>query len=190
MTIKFKITPVDRGADPIEEIPDSSAIPSDSPLPEPQQRFITEIVNFGTGWIDVKYSDGSVEHRSGGTIAWRYNNPGNLKFGPFARENNAVGAGDGGHSVFPTYQAGESAMRNLLFTNARGYDTLSLSEMVEKYAPSSDGNNPESYARFIAQRVGVSVNTTINRLTNRQKADMIEAMKIAEGYQVGQVSSK
>lgn len=190
MTIKFKITPVDRGADPEDEVPDSSAIPSDSPLPEPQQRFITEIVDFGTGWIDVRYSDQTVEHREGGTIAWRYNNPGNLKFGPFAKENHAVGAGDGGHSVFPTYQAGEMAMRNLLFTNARGYDTLPIIKMVEKYAPSSDGNNPGRYATFIAQRVGVSVDTPINRLTNRQKADMIEAMKVAEGYQVGQVSQK
>lgn len=42
---------------------------------------IKKIVSFDTGWIKVKMDDDETYKRSGGTISWRYNNPGNLKYG-------------------------------------------------------------------------------------------------------------
>ena len=54
---------------------------------------IVSVISYGNGWLDVQMSDGFAYRRSGGTISWRYNNPGNIKYGNFARAHKAVGRG-------------------------------------------------------------------------------------------------
>jgi hypothetical protein len=173
LVVKISITPTKRSD--IEEI--IEVAPSD----------IEAVRSFDKGVIEVQYGNGSVEIRSGGSISWRYNNPGNIKFGKFAKETGAVGPGDGNHAVYPNLTKGEDAMKHLIFSDARGFNTKTILEMLKVYAPAEDGNNPNSYAKFVASRMGVSVNTKINTLSPRQKADMIEAMKTAEGFKIGTV---
>lgn len=65
-------------------------------------------------------SNGNIYEHSGGTIAWRNNNPGNMRDYPFARRHGAIGVGGGatnelpGFSIFPDINIGWNAMVNLL----------------------------------------------------------------------------
>lgn len=156
----------------------------DKPRFEPD---ITKIIQFGNGWIDVQMSDGYAYRRSEGTISWRYNNPGNLKFGPFAREHGAVGPGWGGHSVFPNYSVGSHAKKELLFSPRKKYHRLTITEALAYYAPAYDGNNPDKYANYISSKIGVPASTNLFKLTEEQRVAMLRFMEIYEGFKVGKV---
>lgn len=56
---------------------------------------------------DVIYKDcdGNSWTWSGGTRAWRNNNPGNIRDGKFTRRCGAIGAA-GGFAIFPDYKTG------------------------------------------------------------------------------------
>lgn len=151
---------------------------------------ITRVMNYGNGWIDVEMSDGFIYRRTGGTISWRYNNPGNIKFGQFARMHKAVGPGWGKHAVFPTYEIGKWAKKQLLFTPIRRYYNLSIAETMKYYAPVGDGqNNPAIYSRYVVNRVnGVTLDTKLRDMTPTQQDQMLVAMERFEGWRPGKVT--
>jgi hypothetical protein len=156
-----------------------------------KQPEIVNIVRFGSGWIDVTMNDGFIYRRSGGTIGWRYCNPGNIKYGEFARTHRSIGKGWGGHAVFPTYEIGKWAKKQLLFTPIRKYYNLKLIDAMSYYAPVNDpraSNQPRVYARFIVNRVdGISLNTRLRDMNEHQQEQMLRAMEIFEGYRVGRI---
>lgn len=71
-------------------------------------------------------ADGSVETRTGGTRAWRSNNPGNIEYGSFAKSHGAIGS-DGRFAIFSSYEAGRKAKENLLF-EGKNYRNLTLDQ--------------------------------------------------------------
>jgi len=149
--------------------------------------YIVSVDRFGSGWIIVNLSNHRKVKRSGGTIAWRYNNPGNLKNGPFAQSCGAVGYGHATLVVFPDYRTGHNAMKRLLFSGERPYVNLSIHDAIHKYAPPEDNNDSLAYATTVANAVGVSLDTVLKTLTEKQRDKMIEAMKQVEAYKIGQV---
>jgi len=171
-----------------KEVKTTVIIKKEESKPEKKATRITEIVSFATGEITVKMDDGKTYRREGGTIAWRYNNPGNLKFGQFAKQHGALGEGAGGHSVFPTKEIGTKAQKELLFRDGGAYYNKSITNAIARYAPSSDGNNPKAYAAYIAAKVGVPVSKVLKDMTDEQKDKMVEAMQIYEGYKEGAIT--
>jgi hypothetical protein len=166
--------------------------PLGTPLagPKETESKIAKIISYGNGWLIVEMTDGTKQKRINGTLAWRNHNPGNLKFGDFAKDNGAIGPGGGGHAVFPDYKTGRLAQKKLLFTNVRGYNTKSIQEAIATYAPSSDkGNKPKQYARYIASQLQVSLNTKLNELSDNKKEKMIDAIQAYEGFKKGTVTS-
>lgn len=98
-----------------------------------------------------------------GTLSYRQNNPGNLRWSPFEDGN------ENGFSVFATYEKGLNALIHQLRIAATGESRVYNPEMTlyrffEVYAPSSDGNYPRNYAEFVARRLGVSPNIIIKNL--------------------------
>ncbi len=153
---------------------------------------ITEIISFKAGYLKVKCVGGVVQERKGGTISWRNNNPGNLKYGDFAKTCGAVGVGHGGHAVFPDYDTGLKAQKILLFTNQRGYNVMSILNALKKYAPVSDPafkNEPAKYAAFVAKKLGVKDDTMLYSLTQDQQVAMIKAMSAYEGWKEGTITT-
>lgn len=108
------------------------------------------------------FSPGENPNYLEGTPAWRNNNPGNLVF------ENQIGAKSSGRfACFSTYQDGYNALKNLLIWACTGQTTLynpngSLVDFYAVYAPSDDGNNPESYAAEVAKALNVEVGAPIN----------------------------
>lgn len=98
-----------------------------------------------------------------GTRPNRNNNPGDLiSWGSTPTS--------GGFAVFPTAQDGWNALYQQINLNiSRG---LTLNEffagkpgVYPGYAPSgSAGNNPQQYAAFVAQQVGIDPNTPLNAI--------------------------
>jgi len=148
---------------------------------------IVSVVGSAKGWLKVRTSS-HVELRSGGTIAWRNNNPGNLKEGPFSRQHGSVGKDYIGHAVFPTYNIGKNAAFSLLFSGNSVYNNLSIEAAMKRYAPTSDGNNPNSYANVLARAVNKPKTTRLSQLTSAQKETFLRTLFRFEGYSVGKVT--
>jgi len=47
---------------------------------------------------------------------------------------------------------------------------MSIAQYIAKYAPSSDGNNPQAYANIVAQMTGTNVNTPIKNVDTQKLA--------------------
>jgi hypothetical protein len=88
-----------------------------------------------------------------GSVAYRNNNPGNLRYPrPIL---GATGVDSNGFLIFPDYSAGWTALEHQISLDAsRG---LTIADFTAKYAPAPDSNDPASYAAKIAQAVGLSV---------------------------------
>lgn len=88
-----------------------------------------------------------------GTLAQRNNNPGNLRSGP-----GQVGTA-GGFAVFPDAQTGWEALARQVDLNiSRGLNLFQFfggGQGYPGYAPSSDSNDPNRYANFVAQQTGI-----------------------------------
>lgn len=100
----------------------------------------------------------NVEGYYPGSLAYSNNNPGNLIY---AGQAGAT-PGAGGFARFATYQDGLGALNNQIQLYAgRG---LTIQQMMNVYAPASDGNNPGAYAVQVAGALGVSPDTSLTDL--------------------------
>lgn len=127
------------------------------------------------------YADGSYLTKEGGTVAWRNNNEGNLR--PGSLSSNRIGVDKKNFAVFATPEDGHNAKKNLLFGSS-SYKDLTLKQTINKYAPSSDGNDPTSYVNFIMKDANVE-NKAMSKYTADEQTRIMSAMKIKEGYKVG-----
>jgi len=133
--------------------------------------------------VVYQYPDGSVVMYSGGTPAWRNNNPGNVEYGQFSLDQGAIGQ-DGRFAIFASYSAGLNATSSLLQTNT--YQSLSIDGAISRYAPSFE-NNTAAYQNFISNSVGVPGSTSMSALTDSQFSAVVGGIVSHEGYSRGQV---
>lgn len=105
------------------------------------------------GYMDAAYNPRP------GTIAYRNNNPGNLRvWGSLPQQS--------GYAVFPTAAEGWGALKIQIRLNLdRG---LTLYEffggkpgVYPGYAPAADANHPKQYAEFVAAQVGIPPDAVI-----------------------------
>ena len=95
-----------------------------------------------------------------GTRSYRNNNPGNIKYGEFAKSCGANGQDDNGFAKFENYLDGFNALKALIVGAATGKSSIynpamTLEQFFSKYALSNDSNDPPAYARTIARKLGV-----------------------------------
>jgi hypothetical protein len=116
-----------------------------------------------------------------GSYAWINNNPGNLTgvaggpdFGQFANKFNW-------HHflIFPDHDTGFAAIA--AFLRQGPYPMLSILDAFKKYAPASDGNQPDQYAADVAAAANVSADTLISDLDDNQMLQMQNKIEQIEG---------
>lgn len=147
---------------------------------------IKRVLESRRGYLRVLTDDNEEVERIGGTVAWRCNNPGNLKNGRFSKSYGAIGEDFIGHAVFPTLREGREAQYNLLFSPRSRYYDMTLIAAISRYAPYGDyDNNPDKYARYISRKANININDVLSSLSEDQKNDMIKHMSIYEGYKEG-----
>lgn len=115
-----------------------------------------------------------------GSRSWRNNNPGNLKYGDFAKEAGAVGQDEKGFAIFPTFEEGQKAREKLLFEDER-YKDQTVRGAISKYAPSSE-NDTEKYIKEALKDTGVDENAKLSSFTPEQRKKFLENMQQHEGY--------
>ncbi len=102
-----------------------------------------------------------------GSRSARNHNPGDIRWGSFARQHGATHGDTGddrtGMAVFPTDEAGFRAYRELLSVNARlhngtlvfGYLGATLREVVSRFAPPIE-NDTEAYLCNVCAWTGLT----------------------------------
>ena len=89
----------------------------------------------------------------------RNNNPGNIEAG--SNSWDGLAGSDGRFAKFVTPEHGIRALgKNLLSYQRQGYDTVS--EIVNRWAPASDGNNTEAYIAALCKKLNVTPNDQLN----------------------------
>lgn len=146
---------------------------------------IAKVIQVGKGYVDVQYENKKRYRRSGGTVAWRCNNPGNLKFGEFAKKFGAVGHDSGGHAIFPEVKNGNQAQRELLFGEVSRYFNFTLQKAISIYAPSSDGNDVDGYVKFLLKNATYKKNKVLKDFTEEERDHLLKRMQLMEGYKEG-----
>ncbi|VGQ13128.1 Membrane-bound lytic murein transglycosylase D [Klebsiella quasivariicola] len=63
----------------------------------------------------------------------------------------------------------------------RKYKDFTIPEMMKKYAPGNDGNNPEAYANFIMSESGVAQGEKVGDLDDTKFSKVIKAISTKEG---------
>jgi uncharacterized protein (TIGR02594 family) len=158
-------------------------------------RFISAKYDVATLTVDYAGSDGTHLLRTGGTIAWRFNNPGNIR--PATEGILIMGAigigttkGNGSFLIFASYEDGRAQKKSLL---RRKYNQRTIYTMlagipdengkpVQGYAPASDKNDPVAYADSISKHTGLPTTTKLSDLSDAQLDQVLDAMEIKEGF--------
>ena len=116
--------------------------------------------------------------RENGTLPWRNNNPGALKYTEFTRKYGAIGRGSRNFAVFPTKEAGMVALKALLQSDS--YKTLKLGRAIEIFAPDTE-NDTEAYKRKMRMLTGVRLTKKLYELNNDEFESVVTAIVRLEG---------
>lgn len=127
----------------------------------------------------IHFSDGTI--KKGGHRNWRNNNPGNLEYGPFTRENGAIGT-DGRFAIFPSMQSGYRAHVALL--SGKVYRHKTLRQALRRFAPSFE-NNTKKYLSYLSKNTGISKNKKLKHLSFSKKLELVRFMAKYEGMKRG-----
>ncbi len=134
---------------------------------------------------DVIYTqkNGKVYRKTGGSRAWRNNNPGNIRYSEFTRKAGAIGEA-GGFAVFPDEETGMRAISRLLRTNS--YNRLTVAGAISRYSPPTE-NNTAAYHRKLQELTQISINRQMSSLSDEELSRMAKAIRQIEGWKPGRV---
>ena len=121
-----------------------------------------------------------------GDLSSRNNNPGNVR------------DSKGNFKVYPSIEAGFNAMQadltikqtgrsgNLIPEGPNEGQKLTpdspLTDLIRMWAPSSDKNNPEDYAKFVAEYLDIDVDTPIKQIPTDKLAEAMTKKESATSY--------
>jgi hypothetical protein len=131
------------------------------------QEEIGDVMQTGNlfGWAEaIKQHEGWKP----GSVSYRNNNPGNLKY---TGQSGATGQDSRGFAIFPSEQTGMAALVADLGAKVRKYPDYSILQIMTRYlggnvnAPAVTGEgDPFAYARAVANKLGTSVNSTLKEI--------------------------
>lgn len=121
--------------------------------------------------------------RTGGSVSWNNQNPGNIVRSGEAESYGAyTGKANDIFAIFPSEATGFAAIRKFLLKRR----DKTIRQMMDIYAPLGHGpNNPEEYARQIAEALGVNVNVTVAELNDGQLEIFAKKIRQIEGWASG-----
>ncbi|MGR3808213.1 integrating conjugative element protein [Pasteurella testudinis] len=132
-------------------------------------------------------ADGKLIRREGGTLAWRNQNPGNIRAGDFAKRHGAIGVGPSGFAIFPDAETGERAIHALLKT--KDYNNQTIAGAIERYAPRKE-NNTDLYIKMVTSTTGLDKNTRMSSLSDEQRRHIVNAIRKKEGWKEGRTKEQ
>jgi hypothetical protein len=97
--------------------------------------------------------------RSGGSLAWRMFNPGNLRASHMACAMFCEKKSDGTDDCFAAFDSYESGRNAKEFLLRNAYSRKNISDAIHIYAPKEDNNNPNSYSNRVKKAIRNNVKT-------------------------------
>ncbi|MBN3757849.1 TIGR02594 family protein [Paraburkholderia sp. Tr-20389] len=143
-------------------------------------RFVSATHDKSTLTVQYVADNGDILLRSGGTIAWRFNNPGNMR-PPSKYVTTSIGVGDsksGKFFIFPDYDTGRAEKKALL---RRKYNNETIASAMEIYAPRSE-NDTDAYIKWICDHTGFARDRQLSSMNDGELDSMMSAMEKREGY--------
>jgi hypothetical protein len=107
------------------------------------------------GAADTAAAAAAAAGGGGQTRGDRNNNPGNLKYGPFAIAHGATGEDAKGFAIFPNTATGARAAQSLLRDH---YSGMTLRQIAHKYTET----NPKGWAATVSRVTGIGLDTPID----------------------------
>ena len=140
-----------------------------------------DITKVGGSQAKIKYMlpDKSGFIREGGSIAWRFFNPGNLR-GSNLKCTTIQTKPNGTFAVFPNAETGQLALHNLLANNPE-YQSRTVAQAIYKYAPPKE-NNTKRYINNL-RNAGINVDAKLSSLSDAQMQQLEEMIMIIEGWE-------
>lgn len=128
----------------------------------------------------VRYimDNGDAIERRGGTIAWRNNNPGCIRYTANAVSMGAIGKA-GGFAIFPDEQTGMRAIETLLLSE--DYRDLTIARAITKYAPPHE-NNTTDYISHLCYATGLNKHQKIRDLNDSTMTKVVHTIRKLEGW--------
>ncbi|MEL6913989.1 MAG: TIGR02594 family protein [Pseudomonadota bacterium] len=169
--------------------PAAAPAPAHIPGPAPAAAGPDDIVAASVprpGVVRYRRGDGSILEKSGGSRAWRNNNPGNIISGSFVDAHGAVGS-DGVMAIFPDRQTGRAAIETLL--RAKSYRDLTIREAIFRYAPPNE-NDSAGYVAFVVGETGLAEDTVLSTLLVADLRKIVRAIEVMEGWTVGTLTDE
>ena len=139
--------------------------------------------------------DGSViignQKRSGGTISWRTNNPGNVMHGNFAKSYGSLGAIKAADSqpvaIMPTLEQGWKMQMDLWRRPA--YNNGTIDQGARRWAGAVGAKRETSqYTIDLANAAGVPIHTKVANLSDDQLKRLVKKQAQWEGFKPGTVT--
>ena len=180
-TLAETFSVIDSGVESVYEDESQTDIITENNSSYPNQSPVKYVESSKTTTVYINELGDKIQ-RSGGSVAWRNNNPGNIVKSDFALQNGAIGVTDK-WAVFPDEQTGLKAITKLLRT--KKYNNLSVADAIKRYAPVSDGNNPEQYSKHISKMTGLPATSIINDLNDTDLTRIARAIQQFEGWTPG-----
>jgi len=119
------------------------------------------------------------------TRAYRNHNPGNIRHHsksgepyPVVRAFSGVDDGEN-YAAFPDNAQGCAALCTLI---SRVYNSYTVIDMMKKYAPATDGNDPWKYAKIVMKIANISSDKKIKELNPFEFFDLCKAITRFEGW--------
>ena len=104
-------------------------------------------------------------------LGLRLNNPGNLRAGA-----GQIGTSPEGYAIFPTQEAGLSAMVRQIQLYENRDNIRTTNAIVNRYAPDGDGNNVPAYVADVSKRTGLAADQPIDPSDKQTMAALVTAM--------------
>lgn len=125
-----------------------------------------------------------VGFKQGGSISWRHNNPGNLKYASWQDEYGARKVPGTSFAWFPSEEQAKEAYKALLTSNRPGaiYKGLAPDEAMLKWSSDYKGD-PRAYNYQKLVKLGApAMSKDFNEFTDEEWNQFFEAQKQAEGW--------
>lgn len=141
-------------------------IPDGAVGPKTQKAILNAFLSVETTGNKIDAWCEAIKKMEGSNSSW--NNPGNLEYRGQLYTLGGIGPNNR-FAHFDTYEHGYAALKALLVRACTGQSSvynpdMTLVEFYQKYAPSTDNNNPNHYAQFVADQIGCDITTKIKYL--------------------------
>jgi len=132
------------------------------------------------------------EKRTGGSISWRTNNPGNVAYSGIAKSYGALGyirAADGEPvAIMPTLEHGLKLQ--MAQWRRPKYNNLTINQACRTWATGVGKQTGTSqYTIDMANAAGASIHTKVSDLSDEQLKNMLKKQAKLEGFKVGTVTT-